>query len=214
MRIGVMFDTEQPFDEMVGQVASLRDEGIEVAWSSQIFGYDALTALAAFGPRGGRHPSRNGGGAYLSPSPGDAGRPSPHRAGGHRRAPDPGDRPLPPDRDRERLRHVVRASRAPHARVPVHPHAPARRRAGELYRRDTAGVHHGPAADHGAGARRAGGGPRARHARHRRPHGCRHHHLDVWAGHHRVARRSHHPAGGQRRRPARSRRWPSASRCA
>ncbi len=49
MRIGVMFDTEQPFDEMVGQVASLRDEGIESAWSSQIFGYDALTALAAIG---------------------------------------------------------------------------------------------------------------------------------------------------------------------
>ena len=49
MRIGVMFDTEQPFDEMVGQVASLRDAGIEAAWSSQIFGYDALTALAAIG---------------------------------------------------------------------------------------------------------------------------------------------------------------------
>jgi F420-dependent oxidoreductase-like protein len=49
MRIGVMFDTEQPFDEMVGQVASLRDAGIETAWASQIFGYDALTALAAIG---------------------------------------------------------------------------------------------------------------------------------------------------------------------
>lgn len=49
MRIGVMFDTEQPFEEMVGQVTWLRDEGIEVAWSSQIFGYDALTALAAIG---------------------------------------------------------------------------------------------------------------------------------------------------------------------
>lgn len=49
MRIGVMFDTEQPFDEMVGQVASLRDRGVEMAWSSQIFGYDALTALAMIG---------------------------------------------------------------------------------------------------------------------------------------------------------------------
>jgi F420-dependent oxidoreductase-like protein len=49
VRIGVMFDTEQPFDEMVGQVASLRDRGVETAWSSQIFGYDALTALGMIG---------------------------------------------------------------------------------------------------------------------------------------------------------------------
>lgn len=49
MRIGVMFDTEQPFDEVVSQVVSLHDAGIETAWSSQIFGYDALTALAAIG---------------------------------------------------------------------------------------------------------------------------------------------------------------------
>jgi F420-dependent oxidoreductase-like protein len=47
VRIGVMFDTEKPFDEMIGQVVSLRDAGIEKAWSSQIFAYDALTALAA-----------------------------------------------------------------------------------------------------------------------------------------------------------------------
>ncbi len=44
-----MFDTEIPFDEVVGQVASLRDAGIQTAWASQIFGYDALTALAAVG---------------------------------------------------------------------------------------------------------------------------------------------------------------------
>ena len=49
MKIGVMFDTEQSFDRMVDQVASLRDAGIEAAWASQIFGYDALTALAAIG---------------------------------------------------------------------------------------------------------------------------------------------------------------------
>jgi F420-dependent oxidoreductase-like protein len=49
MRIGVMFETEVPFDEMVAQVASLRDAGIQVAWASQIFGYDALTALAVVG---------------------------------------------------------------------------------------------------------------------------------------------------------------------
>jgi 5,10-methylenetetrahydromethanopterin reductase len=49
VRIGVMFDTEKPFDEMVAQVASLHDAGIETAWASQIFAYDALTALAAIG---------------------------------------------------------------------------------------------------------------------------------------------------------------------
>jgi F420-dependent oxidoreductase-like protein len=47
MRIGVMFDTEKPFDDVVGQVAGLADAGIEVAWSSQIFGLDALTTIAA-----------------------------------------------------------------------------------------------------------------------------------------------------------------------
>jgi len=49
VRIGVMFDTEVPFDEMAAQVASLRDAGIQTAWSSQIFGYDALTAIGAIG---------------------------------------------------------------------------------------------------------------------------------------------------------------------
>jgi len=47
MRIGVMFDTEQPFDGVVAQVAGLAEAGIEAAWSSQIFAYDALTLLAA-----------------------------------------------------------------------------------------------------------------------------------------------------------------------
>ena len=47
MRIGVMFDTERPFDDVVSQVADLAESGIEVAWSSQIFAYDALTTLAA-----------------------------------------------------------------------------------------------------------------------------------------------------------------------
>jgi F420-dependent oxidoreductase-like protein len=49
VRIGVMIDTEQPFDAMVGQVLALRDAGIETAWASQIFSYDALTALAVLG---------------------------------------------------------------------------------------------------------------------------------------------------------------------
>jgi F420-dependent oxidoreductase-like protein len=49
MRIGVMIDTGGPFDQMVAQVASLHEAGIETAWSSQIFSYDALTALAVIG---------------------------------------------------------------------------------------------------------------------------------------------------------------------
>ena len=49
MRIGVMIDMGVPFDQMVAQVASLRQTGIETAWSSQIFSYDALTALAVIG---------------------------------------------------------------------------------------------------------------------------------------------------------------------
>jgi len=47
MRIGVMFDTEKPFDDVMGQVAALADAGIEAAWASQIFALDALTTIAA-----------------------------------------------------------------------------------------------------------------------------------------------------------------------
>jgi F420-dependent oxidoreductase-like protein len=49
MRIGVMIDTGRPFDGVVGQVASLRDAGIQTAWASQIFALDALTTLAVIG---------------------------------------------------------------------------------------------------------------------------------------------------------------------
>ncbi len=49
MRIGVMIDTERPFEEVVGQVQSIADAGIGTAWASQIFGIDALTAIAAVG---------------------------------------------------------------------------------------------------------------------------------------------------------------------
>ncbi len=47
MRIGVMFDTEKPFDDVAAQVAGLADAGIETAWASQIFALDALTTIAA-----------------------------------------------------------------------------------------------------------------------------------------------------------------------
>ncbi len=49
MRIGVMFDVGRPFDDVVAQVAGLAEVGIETAWTSQIFGYDALTTLAVVG---------------------------------------------------------------------------------------------------------------------------------------------------------------------
>jgi F420-dependent oxidoreductase-like protein len=47
MRIGVMIDTEKPIDDVIGQVAGLAEAGFDVAWASQIFALDALTAIAA-----------------------------------------------------------------------------------------------------------------------------------------------------------------------
>jgi 5,10-methylenetetrahydromethanopterin reductase len=49
VRIGVMVDTERPFDLVIEQVIGLRDAGIGTAWFSQIFGYDSLTVLAVAG---------------------------------------------------------------------------------------------------------------------------------------------------------------------
>lgn len=49
MRIGVMFDSELPFDDLIASVAEMQAAGIEKAWSSQIFGFDALTTLAVLG---------------------------------------------------------------------------------------------------------------------------------------------------------------------
>jgi F420-dependent oxidoreductase-like protein len=49
MRLGVMFDNGKPIDDVVEQVRQLRDLGFEAAWSSQIFGADALTLLAVVG---------------------------------------------------------------------------------------------------------------------------------------------------------------------
>jgi 5,10-methylenetetrahydromethanopterin reductase len=49
VRIGVMLDTERPFEQVVAQAAGLRDAGVETAWLSQIFALDALTAIAAVG---------------------------------------------------------------------------------------------------------------------------------------------------------------------
>jgi 5,10-methylenetetrahydromethanopterin reductase len=49
MRIGMLFDVGQPIDGLVEQVAGIADAGLDSAWAFQIFGYDALTALAVVG---------------------------------------------------------------------------------------------------------------------------------------------------------------------
>lgn len=49
MRHGVMIDVSKPIDEVVAQVSKLAEQGVASAWSSQIFGYDALTLLAVVG---------------------------------------------------------------------------------------------------------------------------------------------------------------------
>jgi F420-dependent oxidoreductase-like protein len=49
MRIGAMFDVGQPFDDVIAQVDGLHAAGLDSAWTSQIFGYDALTLLAVVG---------------------------------------------------------------------------------------------------------------------------------------------------------------------
>jgi 5,10-methylenetetrahydromethanopterin reductase len=45
----MMIDVDRPFDQVVEQAASLAAAGMETAWASQIFSYDALTALAVIG---------------------------------------------------------------------------------------------------------------------------------------------------------------------
>jgi F420-dependent oxidoreductase-like protein len=47
MRIGANYDNGQPFDAVVRQVAAMAERGIGSAWSSQVFGPDTLTVLAA-----------------------------------------------------------------------------------------------------------------------------------------------------------------------
>src|SRR2546421_9046583 len=49
MRQGVIIDVSQSIDGVVAQVSMLAGQGVATAWSSQIFGYDALTLLAVVG---------------------------------------------------------------------------------------------------------------------------------------------------------------------
>jgi len=49
MKIGVMFDVNQSVDDVIAQVKGIHNIGLDSAWTSQIFGYDALTLLAVVG---------------------------------------------------------------------------------------------------------------------------------------------------------------------
>ena len=49
MRIGVLAVSTGSLDELVGEARRAREEGFATLWSSQIFGLDALTALAVAG---------------------------------------------------------------------------------------------------------------------------------------------------------------------
>lgn len=51
MRIGTLIDVRPPVEEICEEVARQRDVGLASAWTSQIFGYDALTLLAVVGSR-------------------------------------------------------------------------------------------------------------------------------------------------------------------
>ncbi len=49
MRYGIMFDNNKAIEEMVEDARALAAAGFDTLWSSQIFGYDALTLLAVLG---------------------------------------------------------------------------------------------------------------------------------------------------------------------
>ena len=143
-------------------MASLRDAGIQAAWSSQIFGYDALTALAAIGrevagidlgtavvPTYPRHPVMLAAQALTVQA----------ATGGRLTL---GCRSLPSDGDRERVRHVVRRP-ARHMREYLSILMPLLEGeqvtfAGETLRAST----FGPLQIEAPAPPRAGGGPRAR----------------------------------------------------
>ena len=46
MRLATSIDTNQPIDAVIASVRAARDAGFATAWSSQIFGADALTVFA------------------------------------------------------------------------------------------------------------------------------------------------------------------------
>ena len=49
MRIGAAINVGTTVAKITGQIERLRDAGFSAAWASQIFGHDALTALAVAG---------------------------------------------------------------------------------------------------------------------------------------------------------------------
>ncbi len=120
--------------------------------------------------------------AHLLPPSAHDGAAGTDRAGRERRPLLARHRPLAPDRHREHVRPLVRATRAPHARVPLGAHAAPPRRQGRRRRRDD----HDPRGDRrtraaaGAGARRRARPEDARARGHGRR---RHRHLDDRPGH-------------------------------
>lgn len=46
MQLATSIDTDQPIDQVISSTVAARDAGFTTAWSSQIFGVDALTVLA------------------------------------------------------------------------------------------------------------------------------------------------------------------------
>ena len=189
MRIGVMFDTERPFDDVVSQVAGLAESGIEVAWSSQIFAYDALTTLAAvsrevpwihFGtavvPTYPRHPVMLAAQA-LTVQAASGGRLTLGIGLSHQMVIEnvfgmSFDKPARHMREYlEILMPLLAGEQVSFA--------------GETLRAST----FGPLQIDAPGARRPGGRPRHGHAADRRTDGRRHHHLDDRTRHHRGAHR-------------------------
>ena len=202
MRIGVMVDTEQPFDLVIEQFIGLRDAGIDTAWASQIFAYDALTVLAVAGreapgielgtavvPTYPRHPVMLAGQA-LTVQAATGGRLTLGVGLSHQMV----------------IEHVFgesfdRAGPA-HEGVPVDPDPTAPRRAGRLRRRDAEGLDLRSSGDRGDCPSGPGGGHGHRHVGHRRPNGLGHGHLPDGSGHHRAPHRPDHPEGSCRGGPA------------
>ena len=51
LRIGTLIDVDRPFPDVVAQLRRFQEAGFDHAFAVQIFGPDALTLLAAAGPR-------------------------------------------------------------------------------------------------------------------------------------------------------------------
>ena len=101
MQIGLVFGEllgPTSLDSMLDEVRAAREAGFSTAWTVQVFGWDALTALALVG----REVPDIGLGTAVVPTyprhPVMLGEPGPERTGGHRKSADARDRAQSPDR--------------------------------------------------------------------------------------------------------------------